>query len=89
MIKNHFISRTIDRLKFYRLSVATFYDCITNIYQFIKYSFDNQTSIFEECGVFKAPFRIVADEILFLFYIFENKSCISRNISCELSAKNV
>ena len=36
MIKNHFISRTRDQLRFYRLSGVTFYDCINIIYQFIK-----------------------------------------------------
>ena len=41
-------SRMRDYLKFYRLSGATFYDCINTIYQFIKYFFDNHISIFEE-----------------------------------------
>ena len=46
-------------MKFYRLSGATFYDCINTIYQFIKpiYQFikpflDNKMSIFEESGPF-------------------------------------
>ena len=51
--KNHFISRTRDKLKFYRLSGATFYDCINTIYQFIKAFLDNKMSIFEEYGAFK------------------------------------
>ena len=50
--KNHFISRMRDKLKFYRLSSATFYDCITVIYQFIKSFLDNKMSIFEEYGAF-------------------------------------
>ena len=33
--KNHFISRTRDQQKFYRLSGATFHDYINTIYQFI------------------------------------------------------
>ena len=37
-------------LKFYRLSGATFYDCINTIYQFIKPYLDNETSILEEYG---------------------------------------
>ena len=44
-----------DYLKFYRLSGATFYDCIScinTIYQFIKSVLDNKMSIFEECGAF-------------------------------------
>ena len=41
-----------DYLKFYRLSGATFYDCINTIYQFMKPFFDNKMSIFEEFGAF-------------------------------------
>ena len=51
--KNHFISRMRVKLKFYRLSAATFYDCINTIYQFIKPFLDNKMSIFEEYGAFK------------------------------------
>ena len=51
--KNHFISRTGDLLKFYKLSGATFYDCINTIYQFIKPFLDNKMSMFEEYGAFK------------------------------------
>ena len=55
--KNHFIflssSRTRDKLKFYRLSDATFYDLINTIYQFIKPFLDAKMSIFEEYGAFK------------------------------------
>ena len=40
-------------LKFYKLSVATVYDCINIMYQFIKPFLDNQMSIFEEYGAFK------------------------------------
>ena len=50
--KNHFLLRTRDKLKFLRLSGATFYDCINAIYQFIKPFFDNKMSIFEEYGDF-------------------------------------
>ena len=49
--KNHFFSKPADGLKFYRLSDATFYDCITTIYQFIKPFLDNKMSIFEEYGL--------------------------------------
>ena len=49
-IKNHFISRTRDELKFYRLSDATFYDCINTTYQFIniKPFSDNKMSTLQE-----------------------------------------
>ena len=50
--KNHFILRTRDLLKFYKLSDATFYKCITTIYKFIKPFLDNKMSIFEEYGAF-------------------------------------
>ena len=50
--KNHFISRTRDLLILYRLSDATFYDCISSIYQFIKPFLDNKMSIFEKYGAF-------------------------------------
>ena len=40
-------------MKFYRLSGATFYDCINIIHQFIKSFLDNKMSIFEEYGAFK------------------------------------
>ena len=39
-------------MKFYRLSDATFYDCINTIYQFIKPFLDNKISSFEEYGAF-------------------------------------
>ena len=48
-------------MKFYRLSGATFYDCIYTIYEFIKPFSDNKISIFEEYGAFKVPFRIVVN----------------------------
>ena len=51
--KNHFISRTRDKMKFYRLSDATFYDCINAINQFNKLLLNNKMSIFEEYGAFK------------------------------------
>ena len=51
--KNHFIFDPVQELKFYRLSGATFYDCIINtIYQFIKHFLDNEMSIFDEYGTF-------------------------------------
>ena len=40
-------------MKFYRLSDATFYDCVNTIYQSIKLFLDNKMSIFEEYGAFK------------------------------------
>ena len=42
-----------DKLKFYRLSDASFDDCINTIYQFIKPFLDKKMSIFEEYGAFK------------------------------------
>ena len=45
-------SRMRDKLKFYWLSGATFYDRINTIHQFIKPFFDNKMSIFEEYGAF-------------------------------------
>ena len=39
--------------KFYRLSGATFYDCINTIYKFIKPFSDNKISIYEKYGAFK------------------------------------
>ena len=41
-------------MKFYRLSDATFYDCINTIHQFIKSFLDKKMYIFEEYGAFKA-----------------------------------
>ena len=38
---------------FYRLSGATFYDCINSIHTFINSFWDNKMSIFEEHGAFK------------------------------------
>ena len=40
-------------MKFYRLSGATFYDCINIIQQFIQPFLDNKMSISEEYGAFK------------------------------------
>ena len=51
--KNSFHFKKRDSLKFYKLSGATFYDCINTIYQFIKPFLDNKMSIFEEYGAFK------------------------------------
>ena len=64
-----------DKLKFYSLSGATFYDCINTIYQFIKSFLDNKMSIFEEYGAFK-----------FLLCLFFWKFCQSVHPSaCLLS----
>ena len=57
MIKNRFISRMRDQLKFCRLSDATFYDCINTIYQFIKPFLDNKISIFKEYGAFNTEYN--------------------------------
>ena len=38
---------------FYRLSGATFYDCINSIHRFINSFWDNKMSIFEEYAAFK------------------------------------
>ena len=54
-IKNHFSSRTRDKLKFYRLSDATFYDCI-NI--FINISWIKKCLFFEEYGAFNKSSEI-------------------------------
>ena len=72
MIKYHFILRTRDYLKFYRLSGAKFYDCISTIYQFTKPFLDNKMSIFEEYGTFKMLITTTADntEIFFFFSFF-------------------
>ena len=40
-------------MNFYRLSGATYYDCINTIYQLIKPFLDNKMSIFEDYGAFK------------------------------------
>ena len=42
-----------DKLKFYRLSDATFYDRIITVCQFIKPFLGNKMSIFGEDGAFK------------------------------------
>ena len=47
----HFKNKRL--MKFYRLSSATFYDCIKTIYQFIKPFLENKMSKFEEYGAFK------------------------------------
>ena len=52
--KSHFISRTRDLLKFYRLSGTTVYDYINTIYQFIKPFLDNKMSLIEEYGAFNS-----------------------------------
>ena len=40
-------------MKFYRLSGATFYDCINTMYQLIKPFLDNKMSILGGYGAFK------------------------------------
>ena len=51
-------SKTRDKLKFYRLSDATFCDRIDTIYQFIKPFLDNKMSVIEEYWAFKTwPFK--------------------------------
>ena len=45
-------------MKFYRLSGATFYDCIYNIYRFIKSFLENKMSIFEEYGAFNVKLKL-------------------------------
>ena len=47
-------------MKFYRLSGATFYDCINTIYQFIKPFLDDKMSIFEEYGAFKLEWLVLS-----------------------------
>ena len=54
-----------DQLKFYRLSDATFYDCINTMYHFIKPFLDNKMSIFEEYGAFNIF------SLLFTFKIYK------------------
>ena len=57
--KNHFSLiqfKKRDYLKFYKLSYATFYDCINNIDHFIRAFSDNKISNFEECGALIAEF---------------------------------
>ena len=53
--KNHFISRTGDKLKFYRLSGATFYDCINTIYEFIKPFLDEKCLFFRNMEPLNIP----------------------------------
>ena len=48
-------------MKFYRLSDATFYDCINTIYQFIKPFLDNKMSIFEKYGAINS-FTAIGDD---------------------------
>ena len=51
-----------DYLKFYKLSGATFHDCIYNIYQFIKPFLDNKMSFFFFfffLGIWSEPFTIM------------------------------
>ena len=50
--KKSFHFDPVEDLKIYRLSIATFYDCINTIYQFSKSFLDNIMSIFEEYGAF-------------------------------------
>ena len=54
----HFIFDPVqnERLKFHRLSDATFYDYINTIYQFSKPFLDDKMSTFEECRAYKCHF---------------------------------
>ena len=60
-------------LKFYRLSGATFYECINTIYEFIKSFLDNKIAIFEEFGAFKVPSSFPTDRLL-----RQGMSCLAR-----------
>ena len=68
-----------ERLKFYRLSSATFnIYCIDTIYQFIKPFLDNKMSIFEEYGPLTvntlwANSSVHRFRIIFLFFFAENR----------------
>ena len=44
-------------MKLYRLSGATFYDCIYTIYQFSKPLLENKMSVFEDYGTFNVWFN--------------------------------
>ena len=64
--------KTSDKLKFYRLSGATFYDCINTIYRFIKPFLDNKVSkmsIFEVYGAFKTTFGAALSGVVFILNI--------------------
>ena len=58
----------------YRLSGATFYDCINTIYQFIKSFLDNKMSILEEYGAFKDSLQL---QIHFNGNVFGEKKMLS------------
>ena len=83
-----------DKLKFYRLSDATFYDLINTIYQFIKPFLDKKMSIFEEYGAFKAPITTAAQHIGLTFYVnymlcktlfpLKNKTKKKKSLECPL-----
>ena len=47
-----FLSQFKSEIKFYRLSGATFPDCVNTIYQLINPFLDNKMSTFEEYGAF-------------------------------------
>ena len=68
--KKSFYFKNDRETKFYRLSSATFYDCIHTIYQFIKPFLDNKMSILEGFGVFKPHFYIVKQEFTGVYIIF-------------------
>ena len=49
--------RNERQTEIFRLSDATFYDCINTIYQLIKSFLDNKMSVFEEYGAFKGTWQ--------------------------------
>ena len=57
-----------DKLKFYRPSGTTFYDCINTIYKFIKPFLGNKLSIFEEYGTFKLEVAGVQPFYIYAYY---------------------
>ena len=59
----------INAGKFYRLSCATFYDCIDTIYQFIKPFLGNKIPIFEEYGALKGQYLVIVLGYFFLIFV--------------------
>ena len=66
-------SRVRDELKFYRLSYATFYDCINIFKTFL----NNKMSIFKEYGAFK-EYLVIIVGLFFLFLL--KKTCCGHSI---------
>ena len=65
-------------VKFYRLSGATFYDCIDTIYRFIKHFLDNKMYISEEYGAFR--YQIKHSHLLYVLLPS------SGGVSCSICA---